>query len=104
MFLSVLDQGSAADKPFPFVIGKEFTPYIAQKIFRLLPPKALLKSRVVCRSWKEYVDIRTDLWSGIPRRRYMRAVRDGRLDICQMILSSIDEKNPTDMMGGTPLH
>ena len=34
MSLPMLVQDSAADKPFPFVIGKEFTPHIAQKIFR----------------------------------------------------------------------
>ena len=63
--------------------------------FRLLPSKALLRSRGVCRGWKEYVDFRTDLWSGIPRRRYMRAARDGRLDICQVQLHTGPYSNCT---------
>ena len=108
MSLPILVQNSDVEKPFPFVIHttsrQEFTADIAQTIFKLLTPTELLKSRGICRSWKEYVDCRTDLWRRMPRHTYMRAVRDGRLDICQMILEVIDEANPPDSMGWTPLH
>ena len=77
---------------FPVVIGREFTPHIASAIFNLLDKQELTKSRSVSTTWKDVVDSRTNLWTD--PTLYMRAVTEGNLDICQIIIQKVDNKNP----------
>ena len=46
---------------FPMVIGGEFTPHVASKIFCLLDKSALLTCRKVSREWRNLVDLETKL-------------------------------------------
>ena len=80
---------------FPMVIGREFTPHIANTIFNLLDKQDLTKSRSVSSTWKDVVDSRTNLWTD--PELYKKAVKEGNLVICQMIIEKVDNKNPTLM-------
>ena len=77
---------------FPVVIGREFTPHIASDIFNLLDKQELTKSRSVSTTWKDVVDSRTNLWTD--PKLYMKAVTEGNLDICKIIIQKVDNKNP----------
>ena len=91
---------------FPVVIGREFTPHIASAIFNLLDKQELTKSRSVSTTWKNVVDSRTNLWTDLTL--YQKAVNEGNLDICQIIIQKVDNKNPPLKSFGnpsdTPLH
>ena len=89
---------------FPFVIDVEFVPHIATKVFGSLAQcdtDTLLKLRSVSIGWKKCVDTQTMLWN---RMSLLRAVKDGRTDIAQLIIQNADNKNPPDHYGWTPLH
>ena len=89
---------------FPMVIGGEFTPHVASKIFCLLDKSALLTCRKVSREWRNLVDLETKLWSEIPPARYGEAAESGRLEICRLIIGRVVTKNPATEKGWTPLH
>ena len=78
---------------FPFVIGKRFTPHVANVIFNMLDKQALVKSRSVSSVWKDVVDSQTDMWTDPVL--YAWASHDGELDICQKIIERVDDKNPS---------
>ena len=86
---------------FPFVIsvqteGKlrsECVPDIAALVFGHFDTQTLLCGRAVSQSWKEYIDTQTQLWS---KMSLMKAVRDGRMDIVQLIVENSEDKNPAD--------
>ena len=79
---------------FPFVIANEYTPHIAQKIFDYLDREALVKCRIVSKSWKELIDYKTCLWKDVTPQGYIQAVDEKRLDICRLIIANADNKNP----------
>ena len=79
---------------FPFVIANEYTPHIAQKIFDYLDREALVKGRIVSKSWKELIDYKTCLWKDVTPQGYIQAVDEKRLDICRLIIANADNKNP----------
>ena len=95
---------------FPVVIGREFTPHLASTIFNLLDKQELMKSRLVSSVWKEVVDSRTNLWTD--PELYGKAAKEGNLNLCQMIIENVDNKNPSFRKLGphswscyvTPLH
>ena len=89
---------------FPMVIGGEFTPHVASKIFCFLDKSALLTCRKVSREWRNLVDLETKLWSEIPPARYGEAAESGRLEICRLIIGRAVTKNPGTEKGMTPLH
>ena len=78
---------------FPVVIGREFTPHLASTIFNLLDKQELMKSRLVSSVWKEVVDSRTNLWTD--PELYGKAAKEGNLNLCQMIIENVDNKNPS---------
>ena len=74
---------------FPFVIGGQSVPHVANKVFTAmaqLDTDTLLKLRTVSTSWKMSVDTHTPLWS---RMSLTRAVQQGRTDIAQLIYTYI---------------
>ena len=81
---------------FPFVIRKESTPHIAKQIFLSLNQNDLAKCRLVSSVWKGFIDSHTPLWGRIPTHRYLMAAKEGRLDVCRLIIQSIQDKNPAD--------
>ena len=100
---------------FPLVIGKRFTPHVANVIFNMLDKQALVKSRSVSSVWKDVVDSQTSLWTD--PALYIWAAYEGELDICQKIIERVDNKNPsvgelpansvygrTTQCNSTPLH
>ena len=79
---------------FPFVIGNEYTPHIAQKIFDYLDREALVKCRIISKSWQKSIDYKTCLWKEVTPQGYIQAVDQKRLDICRLIIANADNKNP----------
>ena len=86
--------GSCEPQVFPFCVGNEFTPLIAKKIFSKLDKIHLVKVRRVCQTWKSFVDNQTDLWKNFTSLEYQKAAGEGRLDICRLIISKAEDKNP----------
>ena len=76
---------------FPLVIGGQFTPHIASTIFNLLDKQELTKSRTVSSTLKDVVDSRTNLWTD--PELYRKAAEEGNLELCQMIIEKVDNKN-----------
>ena len=80
------------------MIQERFTPHIAQMIFQQMDQNTLTKSRLVSQVWKNYVDLGTPLWGKILPEQYIEVAREGRLDICRMILQHNEDdqhmKNP----------
>ena len=106
---------SHESRNFPLVIGKRFTPHVANVIFNMLDKQALVKSRSVSGVWKDLVDSQTNLWTDPVQ--YVWAAYEGKLDICQKIIERVDDKNPlvrelpanstygiTTQFNSTPLH
>ena len=92
------------DEEFPFVIRRQFTPYIAWKIFRNLDKNTLVKCRAVSTTWKFIIDYHSNLWRDVSRARYQEAARNGRIDICRLIIDNRENKNPKGKRGLTILH
>ena len=69
---------------------------IAEKIFQMLDQKSLVLARGVSRTWKNYVDKETSFWDGLPTKKYLKAVKDERLDIFQNLVDYAKDKNPCD--------
>ena len=90
---STLKMRSLESGKFPIVIGREFTPHIANVIFNMLDKPALMKSRFLSSDWRDVVDSQTNLWKDPVF--YAWAASDGNLDLCQKIIEMVDEKNPT---------
>ena len=93
---------------FPFVIegenGPQKVPDIAEMVFGFMgqfDTKTLLTLRLVSQGWRECVDTLTPLWS---RMSLVRAIQDERTDIAQLIIDNVEDKNPADNYGETPLH
>ena len=82
---------------FPLVIGKRFTPHVANVIFNMLDKQALMKSRLVSSDWKDVVDSQTNLWKDPVL--YAKASVEGQVDFCQKIIERVDNKNPTIIEG-----
>ena len=80
------------------MIQERFTPHIVQMIFQQMDQNTLTKSRLVSKVWKNYVDLGTPLWGKILPEQYIEVAREGRLDICRMILQHNEDdqhmKNP----------
>ena len=72
---------------FPIVIGGQYTPLLAKRIFGMLQLETLIRCRVVSKAWRELIDSQTSLWNQIHRERYSNAVRSGRTDICRLIIA-----------------
>ena len=90
---------------FPFVVNGESVPHVATTIFQLLDQNTAAKSREVSKVWKDFVDNRTKLWGKVSAEQYIQVVKEGRQDICRLILQHAENKNPAEEMGGwTPLH
>ena len=92
------------DQVFPFVIRKESTPHIAEKIFQSLDQNAMKKCRLVSHVWKGFIDCHTTLWGKVPTDLYIRAAKEGRLNVCRLIIQNNQNKNPADDDNNTPLH
>ena len=91
------------DQIFPFVIRKESTPHIAKQIFLSLNQDAMGKCRLVSNAWKGFIDCHTPFWEKVPAHLYIRAAKEGRLDVCHLIIQHGQNKNPADDHS-TPLH
>ena len=89
---------------FPFKIGEELTPEIASYIFNMLDPTTLKNCRLVSKAWKCFVDYHTGIWRDVPPHEICKAARQGRLDICKLIIENREDKNPRCCEGETPLH
>ena len=90
---------------FPFVVNGESVPHVATTIFQLLDQNTAAKSREVSKVWRDFVDNRTKLWGKVSAEQYIQVVKEGRHDICRLILQHAENKNPAEEMGGwTPLH
>ena len=90
---------------FPFVVNVESVPHVATTIFQLLDQNTAAKSREVSKVWKDFVDGGTKLWGKVSAEQYIQVVKEGRQDICRLILQHAENKNPAEEMGGwTPLH
>merc|ERR1712038_2024581 len=89
---------------FPFVIRGESAPHITYQIFQSLDQNTLAKCRLVSNIWKGFVDYQTSLWGKVPIHLYISAAREGRLNICRLIIQNGQNKNPADEDGRTPLH
>merc|ERR1712029_1128122 len=67
----------------------------------------LTNCRETCYDFKYWVDKRTSLWSrklGHGLTPMHRAVRNGDLEMCRLIVDNLQDKNPVDTMGWTALH
>ena len=87
---------------FPFVIRGESAPHIAYQIFQSLDQNTLAKCRLVSNVWKGFVDCQTSLWEKVPTDLYINAAREGRLNICRLLIQNGQNKNPANTYGGTP--
>ena len=88
---------------FPFVIEGVEEPDTAKRVFQdmsHLELKDLLQARKVSPDWKWGIDNYSSLWD---RMSLLRAVKDNRLDIVQLIVTHSCRKNPPDNAGTTPL-
>ena len=94
----------AEEKPFPFVINGQYTPFIALKIFGMVDKESLLNCRAVSTDWRNLIDLHTLLWRNMNQNHYHEAARCGRLDICQLFIHRAQDKNPRGKHGLTPLH
>ena len=92
------------DQIFPFVIRNESTLHIAKEIFQSLNKDDMGKCRLVSNDWKGFVDCRTQFWEKVPTHLYIRAAKEGRLDVCHLIIQHGQNKNPADDHNNTPLH
>ena len=89
---------------FPFVIEGVEEPDTTRRIFQAmsnLDTLDLLRARKVSPDWKWGIDNYSGLWD---RMSLLRAVKDNRLDIVQLIVTHSCRKNPPDKYGRTPLH
>ena len=95
---------TSMEQSFPFVIGGQYTPHVALKVFSAADKETLLKCRTVSKVWRDFVDNKTDLWGQMPPDNYVEAVRQGKLDICQLVINSTAKAKNPDIRGLTPLH
>ena len=72
---------------FPFSIQGQFVYHIAQTIFTCMDKNNRLKCRQVSTEWKQCIDTKTNLWSGVSTLNYIKAAKEGRLDICKVCSS-----------------
>ena len=72
---------------FPFSIQGQFVYHIAQTIFTCMDKNNRLKCRQVSTEWKQCIDTKTNLWSGVSTLNYIKAAEEGRLDICKVCSS-----------------
>ena len=104
---------------FPFVINGFREEDNAKTFFLSMAEfdvTTLLRLRLVSKEWRDAIDsiYGKKLWG---QQSLMRAVRDNRLDICQLILEHaqnknprshygyhVEQKHPIDVWGNTPLH
>ena len=54
----------------------------------------MAKCRLVAKDWKNFMDHRTSLWGLVSTGKYMKAVEEGRLDMCRLIVQKAESKNP----------
>ena len=100
-----MDNNQSRLHTFPFVIHGKHTPNIADTIFGYLDQNTLAKSRLVSKVWKDYIDWKTFLWGNVSKDQYIKAAKEGRLDICRLIIRKAENKNPaSDRFFRTPLH
>ena len=78
---------------FPFVIRKESTSHIPKQIFLGLNQNDLAKCRLVSSIWKGFIDCKTQLWDKVPTHRYTRAAKEGRLNVCRLIIENVQESS-----------
>ena len=72
---------------FPFSIQGQFVYHIAQTIFTCMDKNNRLKCRQVSTEWKQCIDTKTNLWSGVSTLNYIKAAEEGRIDICKVCSS-----------------
>ena len=89
---------------FPLVMGWQFTPHIAKEIFQNLEQNSLAKCRLVSKDWNDFVVSRTTLWRNISTEKYIQAAKEGRLDICSLIVQNVEDKNPRLLSGRKRKH
>ena len=95
---------SQQEEVFPFIISEESAPHIADSIFKRLDQNALVKCRLVSNVWKGFVDCHTSLWGTVSLHQYLRAAKEVKLSACRLIIENVQDKNPADVDGQTPLH
>ena len=83
----------------PFVMGWQFTPHIAKEIFQNLEQNYLVKCRLVSKDWNDFVVSRTTLWRNISTEKYIQAAKEGRLDICSLIVQNVEDKTLDSCQG-----
>merc|ERR1719391_1357384 len=89
---------------FPFVIKGVAEPDISRRIFEAmsrLETSDLLRCREVSPSWRSAIDAHSGLWG---RFSLMRALKDDRQAIAELIVTHSKDTNPADQNGNTPLH
>ena len=89
---------------FPYVINGVSEEDTAVLIFAAMAhfdTQTLLMCRSVSVNWRHAIDSFTKLWS---RMSLAKAVKENRMDICELIILNADNKNPKDADGWTPLH
>ena len=79
---------------FPFLVKGKCTPHVTDQIFQLLDQNTMAKCRLVAKDWKIFVNHRTSLWGLVSTGKYMKAVEEGRLDMCRLIVQKAESKNP----------
>jgi len=90
--------------PFPISIENTYVPHIATRVFRSMEnfsTENLLKFRSVSKCWKEGVDAHTSLWH---RMSLMRAIKDNRMDVVQLVIDNVGYSELISQRGVTPLH
>ena len=89
---------------FPFTINGQQVPHVGDVLFACMAKfetSDLLRFRSVSRTWRDMVDKETFLWA---RFRLDQAVTDGTINMFQLIIDKVDNKNPADLFGKTTLH
>ena len=91
-------------------------PHLGERIFRILLNKDLVNCKIISRSWYHFIvnqkfynqkvyyenlQKEVDVIGDTPLHR---AVKDGNLQKCKLIIDHVENKNPANMFGKTPLH
>ena len=86
-----------------FFSSEKSVQHVSDWIFKSLDKNALIKCRLVSNIWKGFVDCQTSLWKVSPHQ-YIKAAQEGNLYVCHLIIQNVQDKNPADAGGWTPLH
>ena len=101
-----VNQETTTERGMLDILG-ERTPHITDQIFEYVrgDPKTLLKLRHVNKTYRNWVDDDTTLWTQFDNKKRIRAIQDGRADIVKLMTKDLEDPNPIlDDRGQTCLH